>query len=252
MVWQLMFPEGGIVAGLKRYPAVRTASLFCLDAATGREIRDGFVLGGGELDMPVGEGWMIGLETTHGNLIYCHSFQQGSPEHQGIWAIDLAAGSVVWSRPEAVFAANLGTALLVYRTRLFAGFPEREYWLIDPLNGEVLEALGVGHERPNQLRMSAESEESRQGIVLPEPRMSDAGPVEFIGSGQVQAEGLHVPADQPGMWSSMVRVELAGERVYEGVMASASPSPRFNNFLIKGSTLYYIKENEELIGVVLS
>ncbi|NTV01709.1 MAG: hypothetical protein HGB04_02855 [Chlorobiaceae bacterium] len=253
VIWQLMFPEGGIVAGLKRDPAARTATLFCVEADTGLELCDDFVPMVAEgSDLPVGEGWMIGLETTHGGLLFCHAFQSGSPEHQGLWAVDLPAGRVVWGRPEAVFAANLGEALLVYRTRMFAGFPEREYWLIDPRNGEVLEALGTGHERPNLLRMSAAGEEARQGIALPETRMSADGPLELIEAGEVAAEGRHTPSLLPGAWRSTVRASVAGLTVHEGTMAMASPAPLFNNFLIRGTTLYYIKENEELVGVKLS
>jgi hypothetical protein len=253
VIWQLMFPDERMVAGLKRFPESRKASLFCLDAASGRMVTDDFVpmIAEGS-DTPVGDGWMIGLETIHGGLLFCHTFQQGSPEHQGIWALDLRGGLVAWSRPEAVFAANLGTSLLVYRNRFFAGFPEREYWLLDPLTGEVLEALGTGHERPNLLRMSAVDEETRQGIILPEVRASDTGPVEFIDAGPVSVEGLHVSSILPGAWRSSVRVRIGGQIVYEGNMSPASPAPLFNNFLIRGSTLYYIKENEELIGVQLS
>jgi hypothetical protein len=248
-----MFPEGGIVAGLKRNPVSRTASLFCLEAESGRNISDDFVPVVAEgSDLPVGEGWMIGLETTHRGVLFCHAFQSGSPEHQGLWAVDLLSRRMVWGRPEAVFAANLGDALLVYRNRMFAGFPEREYWLIDPRNGEVIESLGTGHERPNLLRISAESEESRQGIVLPEARMSADGPVEVIEAGVVVAEGRHTPSLLPGAWSSTVRASVGGLTVHEATMAAASPAPLFNNFLIRGSMLYYIKENEELVGVMLS
>jgi hypothetical protein len=253
VIWQLMFPAGDIVAGLKRSPALRTASLFCLDAGTGREICDAFVpMVGAGSDSPVGEGWMIGLETTHDGLLFCHSFQPGSPEHQGLWAVDLRERRVVWSRPEAVFAANLGTSFLVYRTRLFAGFPEREYWLVDPRSGEVIEALGTGHERPNLLRMTAEGEETRQGIMLPETRMSDDGPIELVEAGAAMAEARHLPSLQPGAWSSTIRAMVGGLTVHEGIMASASPGPLFNNFLVRGSKLFYIKENEALVGVALS
>ena len=252
VIWQLMFPEGGIVAGLKRNPAARTASLFCLEAESGSTICDDFVPVVSEgSDMPVGEGWMIGLETTHGELLFCHAFQAGSPEHQGLWAVDLLSRRVVWGRPEAVFAANLGDTLLVYRNRMFAGFPEREYWLIDPRNGEVVEALGTGHDRPNLLRMSADSEEMRQGIVLPETRLSTDGPIEVIDAGIAMAEGRHTPSLLPGAWRSTVRASIGGLTVHEGTMAAASPAPLFNNFLIRGAMLYYIKENEELVCVML-
>ncbi|NTU91236.1 MAG: hypothetical protein HGA60_04920 [Chlorobiaceae bacterium] len=253
VIWQLMFPGEGLVAGLKRFPATRTSSIFCIDVPTGMTRCDAFVPAagtGGEI--PVGDGWMIGLETVWGGLLYCHSFQSGSPEHQGVWAVDPVGGKVVWGRPEAVFAANLGNSFLVYRTHLFAGFPEREYWLIDPMTGEVIESLGTGFDRPNLLRMSAVSEEERQGIVLSEVRPTAEGPVESIESGRYVAEARHTPSALTGTWSSGIRVIHGDCIVYEDVMSASSSAPLFNNFLVRGGMLYYIRENEELVGVTLS
>jgi len=91
LVWQLMFGDE-LVMGIKRFPQERKAMLFCLEASTGRVLCENFVLtaeGENELPVPVGDGWMIGFETVHGGLLFCHAFQPGSPEHQGIWAVDL-------------------------------------------------------------------------------------------------------------------------------------------------------------------
>lgn len=252
-IWQLVFPGEGVVAGLKRYPALRAASLFALDAASGTPLCEGFVpvvVQGGET--PVGDGWMIGLESVCRGLVYCHGFQAGSPEHQGIWAVDPVAGRVVWGRPEAVFAANLDSSLLVYRNRMFAGFPEREYWLIDPSTGGVLEALGTGHDRPNLLRMTAADEESRQGIRLSGTALSPNGPVERIDAGTCTVEAGHRPSAMvSGAWCSTLRVRFGEQTLYEAEMAVSSPAPLFNNFLVRGHMLYYIRENEHLVGVEL-
>lgn len=252
-IWQLVFPGEGVVAGLKRIPTLRTASLFALDAASGTPFCEGFVPSVAQgSDVPVGDGWMIGLESVWGGLVYCHAFQPGSPEHQGLWAVDPQAGRVVWGRPEAVFAANLDASLLVYRNRMFAGFPEREYWLIDPSTGEVMEALGTDHDRPNLLRMTAADEETRQGIRLSETAPSPKGPVERIEVGSWTVEARHLAsAKVSGAWCSMLRVVSGEQPLYEAEMAAASPAPLFNNFLVRGSMLYYIRENEYLVGVEL-
>lgn len=252
MIWQLMFLESARVLGIKRFPAQRSASLFCLDPDTGAALCDDFVLKyEGQPDTPVGDGWMIGLETTHRELVFCHTFQPGSPEHSGLWAVDLSCRSVVWSRPELIFAANLGDSFLVYRTRVFAGFPEREYLLLDPLTGNDLEQIGTGHERPNLLRDTAESEESRQGILLPDLFQSDTDPVECIVFGALRVEGCHRMTGEGGSWVSGLKVINGDNILYKDTMASGIPMPRFNNFLIRGQALYYIKNNEELISVVI-
>jgi hypothetical protein len=251
-IWQLMFLDSGKVLGIKRFPAQKSASLFCLDPETGEALCDNFVLTyGNDQDTPVGEGWMTGLETTHRELLFCHSFQHGSPEHLGLWAVDLPGRIVLWSRPDLVYAANLGDSLLVYRTSVFAGFPERDYWILDSLTGHELEHLGTGHERPNLLRNSAGSEESRQGILLPELFQAGAEPVESIGHGAFRVEGFHCLAVECGLWVSGLRIMMGDCVVYEDTMAAGASMPLFNNFLIRGSTLYYIKGNENLISVVL-
>lgn len=252
MIWQLMFLGSGNVLGIKRFPARRSASLFCLDSETGRNLCDDFVLAYGDhSDTPVGDGWMIGLETTHGELTFCHSYQQGSPEHLGIWAVDLPGRHVVWSRPDLVFAANLGDFFLAYRTSVFAGFPERDYRLVDPLTGCELEHIGTGHERPNQLRNQAESEESRQGILLPELLLSGPEPGERIVCGASRVESCHHMVADGGSWVSGLKILLEDRTLYEDTMATNAPMPLFNNFLIRGSALYYIKDNEELTSVLI-
>jgi hypothetical protein len=255
IIWQLMFSDDTVM-GLKRFPQERKASLFCLDSATGRVLCDDFVLiAEGELAAPVGDGWMIGLETVHRGLLFCHSFQPGSPEHQGIWALDLPQGRVVWSRPDLVFTANLGDALLAYRSIVFAGFPERDYYLLDPLTGGEIEHLGTAHERPNQLRDVAESEETRQRILLPDLAFDERGHVERIGLGASCVTVHHrieIGAEGVVGWKAALAVTEGDRLVHEASMASGEPAPVFNSFLIKDSRLYYIKERERLVSLVVS
>lgn len=256
LIWQLMF-GGETVMGIKRFPQERKASFFCLESSSGRVLRDDFVLtfDNGESEAPVGDGWMIGLETVHGNLLFCHAYQTGSPEHQGIWALDLPAGRVSWGRPDLVFTVNFGDAFLAYRSIVFAGFPERDYFLIDPLTGRELEHLGTAHERPNRLRDAAQSEEERQGILLPDATFDEPGHVEHIESGSMTVTVRHrmehgaegIPA-----WVSTLCVSEGDRLIHEAVMASGEPMPVFNSFLIKDDRLYYIKERAFLVSLEVS
>ncbi|HHE31871.1 MAG TPA: hypothetical protein ENL07_04410 [Chlorobaculum parvum] len=256
MIWQLMFADGGLLLGLKRFPEQRRASLFCLSSETGQVFCDDFVLaGGGDSSEPVGDGWMIGLETTHRNLLFCHGFQSGSPEHQGIWAVDLSIGTLVWSRPDFAFAANLGETFLAYKSRVFAGFPERDYYLIDPFTGREVEHIGTDPERFNQLRNEAIGEEDRQGVMLPSAGMDESGHVETIelaGSSVTATHRLACDGGTESAWSSVLAFN-AGERLlYKDAMGKAEAVPLFNNFLVKDQRLYYIKEREVLVSIDLS
>jgi hypothetical protein len=247
---------GDTVMGIKRFPQERKASFFCLESSTGRLLCDDFVLtAGDESNALVGDGWMIGLETVRGGLLFCHAFQPGSPEHLGIWALDLPGSRVVWSRPDLAFTANLGDALLAYRSLLFAGFPERDYYLLDPMTGREIEHLGTDHERPNQLRDEAASEEERQGILLPDAAFDELGHVERISFGAASVTVRHrieiVAEGIPG-WVATLSVAEGERLIHEAVMASGEPMPVFNSFLMKDGRLYYIKEREFLVSLVVS
>lgn len=255
VIWQLMFPDSGHVIGQKRYPALRTTSFFCLDALTGRVLCDDFVLtGGADPDVPAGEGWMVGLETTVGDLVVMHAWLAGSPEHQGLWAVDLTACKVVWKRPDLVFAANLGTSLLAFRQTVFAGFPEREYLLVDPLNGEETERFAGRDDEAIRRRYEAEPEASRQGIILPEVSccVTTGNPVETIVYGSLTVDGLHRLRDDGEGWDARIRITENGEAVHEGPMADRAPQPLLNNYLMRESSIYYIEKNEKLVSVRLS
>jgi hypothetical protein len=256
LIWQLMF-SGDAVMGIKRFPQERKAAFFCLESSTGRLLRDNFVLtfDNGESETPVGDGWMIGLETVHSGLLFCHTYQSGSPEHQGIWAINLPEGHIVWSRPDLTYTANLGDAFLAYRSIVFAGFPERDYVLIDPLTGCEIEHLGTAHERPNQLRDAAQSEEERQRILLPDTAFDEAGHVENINHGATSVTVCHrmeLGAEGVPGWVSTLSVSEGERLVHEDVMASGEPMPVFNSFLLKDDRLYYIREREFLVSFVVS
>lgn len=267
-LWQLMFPGTGQVVGQKRDPESHVSSFFCLDAATGAVLCDDFVLmQGGDKDIPAGGGWMVGLETTLGELVFCHAYLPESPEHLGLWAVNLPERNVLWSRPDLVFAANLETSLLMYRHSVFAGFPEREYFLVDPVTGRDLENLGADHEKANALRYEAESEEVRQGLVLPGLQSCPAGKAvtgnsgkscsgglspyhESIVLGELKIEGFHESLSD-SCWMSRIRIFLGEDLVYNDLIAVNARRPQLNNFLIKDRSLYYIKNNGELISVGL-
>lgn len=256
MIWQLMFSPNGLVMGIKRFAEERRTTLFCLDAATGRSLCDDFVLTETiDTEIPVGGGWMIGLETTHADWLVCHAYQPGSPEHQGIWVVDLPAKKVAWSRPDLVFAANLGDRFLVYKTRVFAGFPERDYFLLDPESGQEVESAAVDQERAHRLRNDAASEQERQEIVLPDSGVNLDGHVERIGYGAMTVTALHrIRSTESGdlVWDSVLEISSADRVLYEDRMATSVSVPAFSNFLMKSGHVYYIREKNELICVPVS
>ncbi len=267
LIWHLMFNQTGALIGQKRFVTTRKALFFSLDALTGEVFCDDYLLMDHGNDLPVGEGWLVGLETTREHLLYCYSYQQQSPEHIGIWAVDLRVGKVVWSRLDIVFVANLDHQFLVYRPSVFAGFPERHFFLIDPSSGADICSLGQDGSEVNALRGRALTEEERQGVELSRfvtenmveerralERAGIAEPTrcECIVHGSFTVAAFHEPARSLEGWHSFLRVWSLDRLVYSASMEESAERPCLNNFLIRGDNLYYLKDKEELTCVALS
>jgi len=267
MVWQMMFTDNGDLIGQKRCLSKREAFFFALDTGTGNLFSDNYVLMNALQAVPAGEGWFTGLETTSGNLAYCYACQAYSPEHQGLWAIDFRCGSVVWQRSDFTFIANLGEALLVCKTSLFNGFPERNFLRIDPLTGSELDQFPLDMAQVNTLRAATAPEEVRQQIFLPDvvhDGMANAqGMLQRIGvSAASRCELLvhdsftivaeHQYSSSTALWHSTLQVWQHNQPRYCDVMEESALQPSLNTMLVRGAKLYYVKEKSELICVALS
>ena len=217
--------------------------------------------------VPAGEGWFVGLETTLGNLVYCYAYQSESPEHKGIWALDLRDNRVVWSRPDIVFAANLDHEFLVYKLSAFGGFPERHFLLIDPVTGELIRTLGLDSPAVNAIRQEVVPEEDRQQVTLSEVvtrEMTEARLAlqrvgitettccECIFKGIFTVTALHEQVESTGLWQSFLNVWAGDSLVYADTMEESVEKPCLNNFLIWSENLYYLKNKEELVCVALT
>jgi hypothetical protein len=267
LIWQLMFTETGDLIGQKRFAVNRRALFFCIDIMTGKVIRDDYLLMDHHHPVPAGEGWFVGLETTLSSLVYCYTYHSQSPEHMGIWAIDLRADNVVWSRPDISFAANLDQEFLVYQLSVFGGFPERHFLLIDPFTGQDIRPLGLDSPAVNAIRQEVAQEEERQKVILPEfvteemaeERMAlhragitETTRCECIVQGSLTVAALHEQRELTGVWHSFLKVWRMDTLVYTDSMEDGVEKPCLNNFLIRCENLYYLKNKEELVCVALS
>ncbi|TCD48752.1 hypothetical protein [Chlorobium sp. N1] len=248
LLWQLSFTLSGTIFGQKRLAAERRSLFFSLDPSSGKVLLDDFQPLDPLSGEPIGGGWLVGIESTHEQLVYLHAWQEGSPLHRGIWALEAESGRHAWSRPDLEHAAHLPEGILACRQTSFAGFPERTYLLLDPLTGEERPSLDAASHR-----MRASSEEERQGISLPDegvrlPDGREGG--ESIVSGGCVAGAFH--ESQHGGWRSSLRIWKDGREVYGDVMEERGLMPARNNFLRRGDKLYYIKEKRELVALPFS
>ncbi|NTV04897.1 MAG: hypothetical protein HGA59_00060 [Chlorobiaceae bacterium] len=267
LIWQLMFTSTGNLIGQKRFAGSRQALFFGIDTATGSIFCDDFLLMDHIHPFSETDNWFTGFETTLGDLVYCHTCKSDSPEHRGIWAVDFMSGRVVWSRPDIVFVANLEDEFLVYKSVVFAGFPERHFLLIDPFTGADIRCLGLDSLEVHAIREAVVQEEVRQQVTLPEVVMegmpveraalqragiAETNRCECIVQGSLTVAALHEKRQLPDVWDTVLKVWQNDRLVYADCMEECVEKPGRNNFLIRCDHMYYLKGKEELISVALS
>lgn len=258
LLWKIMFLEPDLIVCENRLKETNKTFFTCLLLQSGKEVLKDFTL-----EERVGESGpeycMTGLETTRGNLFYVHGYQDNSPEHAGIWAVDPIKASVVWARPGAAFVANLEAGMLVYSAGSFAGFPERSYMLLDCMTGEVIDTIGEDTQRANALRRESLSDEEIQKVLLPGvpepgcsiPGLSGDGFGEYIEHDGGLVTVIHTPGKGGEGFDATIRGYCKGSMVYEDILAAGTAVPCVNYFLLRGVTLYYIRNMNELISVRL-
>ncbi len=177
------------------------------------------------------------------------------------------SGRVVWSRPDIVFVANLEDEFLVYKSLVFAGFPERHFLLIDPFTGADIRCLGLDSLEVHAIREAVVQEEVRQQVTLPEFVMegmpveraalqragiAETNRCECIVQGSLTVAALHEQRQLPDVWDTVLKVWQNDRLVYADCMEESVEKPGRNNFLIRCDNMYYLKGKEELISVALS
>lgn len=257
LLWKIMFLEPDILVCENRLQEISKTFFTCISIRSGKEILKNFSLDE-QIDRVTGEGRINGLETTRGNFFYIYGYQDNSPEHRGIWAVDPLKKEIVWARPEAAFVANLQDSMLVYTAGSFAGFPERSYSLLDVKDGKVIETIGEDAEKANGLRRESLSDEELQNVVLPVmqapgtlfPGQSKEELGEYIEHDGLLITVIHAPPGKEGRgFDATIRGYCNGIKVYEDVLAKGTAVPCVNYFLLRNVTLYYIKDMNELISV---
>ena len=254
--WKIMFIEPDLLVCENRHRNSGKTFFACLLRGSGKEILRDFSLGR-HVQNVAGKDWMTGLETVRGDLFYVHGYEDNSPEHRGIWAVDPLKGEIIWARPEAAFVANLQGGMLVYAAGSFAGFPERNYYLLDAQSGEVLETIGEDALKANSMRRESLSDEELQKVILPEVAdhgrlvtgLSDEDFAEYIEHDGLLITVIHSSGKSGEGFDATISAYRNGTKIYQDSLARSAAVPCVNYFLLHNVTLYYIKDMYELISV---
>ncbi len=86
------------------------------------------------------------------------------PKHRGIFAFDYDEERIYLANPELIFLFILDEKLYTYKEK----FEGRNYYSINPFNGEIIEEIGDNYEMINNLRHKSTLAENNSGYLFPE------------------------------------------------------------------------------------
>ncbi len=263
IIWKLLISPDGILAGEERDTEEKTASLFALDVPSGKVLWRYTVLD---------EAWWFNSERATSESIYIQKFRKPDmPEPKGIIALDIHSGSLRWEQPDVSMLFEHGGKIYAQREAL----GRKEFFAIDSITGEVLEAYGS--ERENILAMQSMVVDTDHHSIYSIAITSEdelftpirnvladvlnvnelRGTIDFAEYGNFIIFSYHerIVNNPEAMLGNMLRNHLKvldkekGEIIYSDQPNAETPYPVPENFFIHRGVLIYVKEKREVIGV---
>jgi hypothetical protein len=162
-IWRIIPTKAGKLIIEEREPEKKQAYFHCLALDSGKKILKNFQLP----DKPgqVTEKFWVSIEAVQDDTIFFHKFAKPDmPKHKGIFAFDIKRQNIIWENPELIFLFLLKEKLYAFKEK----FEGRNYYAINPLNGEIIEEIGEDYEVINNLRNESIIEEDSKGYLFPE------------------------------------------------------------------------------------
>jgi hypothetical protein len=263
-LWRIFFAGEGRIVGEDRDQHTKSVSFFCIDEQTGAVLWKGI-----RLDEP----WWSGIETVEGGIVYLHKYAKPDlPQHQGIIALDLETGRLLWKNEKLQFLFIAGGKL--YASRDY--FERRAYFELHPLTGEILQEFSE-EEQVISLRRDQESATSND-VMFPQIFDTDlpehervheairaecdpslvAGSIELIHHENLLFFNYHwkktrTSLDQPALENRLRVVDTRRKKViFSDILNEHVLNPVPDSFLLKGGNLFYIKNKNTLVAVRLA
>jgi len=265
IIWKLLISSDGILAGEERDTEEKTASLFALEVQSGSMLWR---------DVRIDETWWFNSERATPENIYIQKFRKPDmPEPKGIVALNIRTGAMRWEQPDVSMLFEHNGK--IYAQREAVG--RKEFFAIDSISGEVLEAYGS--EKENILAMQSmvvdtDHHSVYSVAITPEDDLFTAignvladvldvselrGTIDFAEYGNYIIFSYHerILNDPQAMLGNLLRNHLKvldkekGEIVYSDQPNAETPYPVPENFFIHRGVLIYVKEKREVIGIPL-
>ena len=233
----------------EREPEKKQAYFHCFDLDSGKKILSNF-----QLD----DKFWIGIEAVRDDVIYFHKFAKPDmPKHKGIFAFNINEKEFIWKNSDLIFLFLFDDKLYAYKDK----FEGRNYFSINPANGEIIDDLGENYELVNNLRNLSFQSNNDNSLLFPEPFDSTtgennqvaefvsslrnhfviSGKIEFILKNQLLMMSFH-EANSKGSLNNLFRaVDLStGKYILEEVINKETSLFLTDSFFVKDDWLFLL------------
>jgi hypothetical protein len=248
-IWRIIPTKNSKLIIEERETERKLAYFHCLELDSGKKILNNF--------QPEDNFW-VGIEAVEGDTIFFHKFAKPDmPKHRGIFAFDMMKKEFIWQNPELIFLFILDEKLYTYKEK----FEGRNYYSINPFNGEIIEEIGDNYEHINNLRSEASVNEAGNGYLFPENFETDSveneqanlsikslrnhfvvsGKIEFILKNQLLMMSFHEANSKGSLNNLFKAVDLStGKYILEEVINKETSLFLTDSFFVKDDWLFLL------------
>ncbi len=248
-IWRIIPTKNGKLIIEERETEKKLAYFHCLELESGKKILSNF--------QPEDNFW-VGIEAVEGDTIFFHKFAKPDmPKHRGIFAYDFMKKEFLWTNPEFIFLFLYKDKLYTYRDK----FEGRNYYSINPFDGEIIEEIGDNYEHINNLRGEASVKEVDNGYLFPENFETDSGEneqanrfikslrdhfvvtgkIEFILKNQLLMMSFHEANSNGSLNNLFKAVDLStGKYILEEVINKETSLYLTDSFFVKDNLLFLL------------
>ncbi len=233
----------------EREPEKKQVYFHCFDLDSGKKILNNF-----QLD----DKFWVGIEAVRDDVIYFHKFAKPDmPKHKGIFAFNINEKEFIWKNSDLIFLFLFDDKLYAYKDK----FEGRNYFSINPANGEIIDDLGENYELVNSLRNLSFQSNNDNRLLFPEQFDSTtgvnnqvaefvsslrnhfviSGKIEYILKNQLLMMSFH-EANSKGSLNNLFRaVDLStGKYILEEVINKETSLFLTDSFFVKDDWLFLL------------
>ncbi len=249
ILWRILFSDTNFLVGEERDVTNKKTSFFCIDEKNGKILWKNLTLD---------EQWWIGIEAIVGDKIYFHNFgKPDMPEHKNIIAIELLTGKVLWQNMLCIFLSADENFVYGFRDM----FEKRMFYKLDIKTGDILQESVEPFWK--------EMQKKNENIIFSEIFNKNSEDKIFV-ENFFKKNDIHIfehceyiflngklfcniyTKNKESLQNTFYIIEKETTKLlYFEILHSSTPYPVPDSFFIRGSNVYYIKEQKELVAITV-